>query len=117
MGFTPEITRDRPRAIIIMPRVAMKGGTLMRADDEAVDQPTDHAGRQAGDNTDRNRQARVGDGYTGHDCGECHDRADGQIDAACDNDEGHAQSQYAIDAGGEQNAKDVVLGEEVGRKD
>ncbi len=30
MGLTPEIMSDRPRAIIIMPRVAIKGGTCMR---------------------------------------------------------------------------------------
>ena len=52
----PEMTSDRPRAIIIMPSVAIKGGIFIREMIEAVDQARQRAGQQADNDADPDRQ-------------------------------------------------------------
>ena len=94
----------------------MNGAISGFCDQEAVDQADHRAHRQRGDGRggDILRLAIHEDG--GHQHRELDDRADREIDAAADNDQGFANRHRAEKCGGPQHVEDVPIRQEVRRQ-
>ena len=94
----------------------MNGAIRSFRDQQAVDQADDRAHRQRGDDGDADifRLAVHADGRHQH--RQLDDRADREVDAAADNDEGFANRHRAEKCAGPQHVEDVAVGQEVGRR-
>ena len=96
-----------PRATPSMPRVAMNGTTRRRVMARPFTRPTSPPARIGGQDRE-GRGPAVAQGEGAQDAGERDRRADGEVDPAADDDEGHADRADRHDHGlGEDHAQVV----------
>ena len=106
------IRRARPRTAVSEPSVTMNGGSSQKRDQRAVDQAEHQPDQRAPPGCRASpsrgsfeaRSAVIADG------GE--DRADRQVDAAGQDDEGHARREHDVDRGLLRHDRDVLQAEE-----
>ena len=95
---SPPSRRAKPRTAVSDPRVTMKGGSFAKAMSTPLTRPRTEAREQGGRNAEH---APFGDqgAQDRHHRGGGQDRADRQIDAAGQDDEGHAGREHGVDRG------------------
>ena len=113
------ITRAAPLATLSMPSVTMKEGIFHCSTTkpliEAAERADAHAAEERERNGDDERQVLVGHDQRADDRAQRQHRADRKVDAAGQDDEGHARGEHGVDRDLDEDLEKVLGRGEIGR--